>query len=280
METLRVIRDIFLAKDDDPYVCGWHVDDFGFWPALPHQSTTSSSSSLSREGINAWIALDDMLITEETGGFALAVQSHTAPWNYTAFNITGAPTVQNFPYQTGGYHNVSHMFQERIGYGTCNIERTAPHIHQRMEEMKRIYSVRKGDVIFHTRYLFHRTVPITSSKRDREIDSKVFRRYSIRYGMGSTTVIPPGYGTELSVLYDPNNGGLLADQICSKDQIPWYPQAYPHMTGIVEDKFWKEYATMLQHHIPIADQRLQLRKQEMRPYLRQLAHEQAASKKH
>jgi hypothetical protein len=98
--------------------------------------------------------------------------------------------------------------------------------------------------------------------------------------MGSTTVIPPGYGTELSVLYDPNNGGLSADQICSKDQIPWYPQAYPHMTGIVEDKFWKEYATMLQHHIPIADQRLQLRKQEMRPYLRQLAHEQAASKKH
>ena len=47
-ETLRLIRDIFLAKDDDPYVCGWHVDDFGFWPATP--------DSL---GINAWIALDE-----------------------------------------------------------------------------------------------------------------------------------------------------------------------------------------------------------------------------
>jgi Phytanoyl-CoA dioxygenase (PhyH) len=274
-ETLRVIRDIFLAKDDDPYVCGWHVDDFGFWPAMPRKS----SSSLSLEGINAWIALDDMLLTEETGGFALAVQSHTAKWNYTAYNITGAPTTQNFPHQTGGYHNVSHMFQERVGYGTCNIERTAPHIHQRLEEMKRIYPVRKGDVIFHTRYLFHRTVPISSSKRKGDQDRKVFRRYSIRYGMGSTTIIPPGYGTELSVLYDSKNGGLSADRICSKDQIPWYPQAYPHMEGIVQDIFWKGYTSMLQHHIPIAEQRLQLRKQEMRPYLRQLAHEQSSRKK-
>ncbi len=32
-ETLRMIRDIFLAKDTDEYVCGWHVDDTGFWPA-------------------------------------------------------------------------------------------------------------------------------------------------------------------------------------------------------------------------------------------------------
>ena len=272
-ETLRVIRDIFLAKDDDPYVCGWHVDDFGFWPAMPQQQ-----SSLSQEGINAWIALDDMLLTEETGGFALAVQSHTAKWNDTAYNITGAPTLQNFPYQSEGYHNVSHMFQARIGYGTCNIERTAPHIHQRMEEMKRVYPVRKGDVIFHTRYLFHRTVPISSTSKKREQDPKVFRRYSIRYGMGSTTIIPPGYGTELSVLYDPKNGGLSADKICSKDQVPWYPQAYPHMQGIALDVFWKQYLSMIQHHIPVAQERLQLRKQEMRPYLRQLAQEQSSKK--
>ena len=47
VHNLRLIRDIFLAKDDDPHVCGWHVDDFGFWPATPNST-----------GINAWIALD------------------------------------------------------------------------------------------------------------------------------------------------------------------------------------------------------------------------------
>ena len=272
-ETLRVIRDIFLAKDDDPYVCGWHVDDFGFWPAMP----PSISSVRSDHGINAWVALDDMTRTEKTGGFALAVQSHTAIWNDTAYNITGAPTLQNFPYRTGGYHNMSHMFQQRIGYGTCNIERTAPHIHQRMEEMKRIYPVQRGDVIFHTRYLFHRTVPIASATTPTEQDSKVYRRYSIRYGIGSTTMIPPGYGTESSVLYDPQNGGQSADTICRKDQVPWYPQAYPHMEGPIQQEFWKQYTAMRQHHIPMVEQQLQSRKQEMRPYLRQLAQEQSST---
>lgn len=31
-ETLRLMRDIFLAKDEEEYICGWHVDDTGFWP--------------------------------------------------------------------------------------------------------------------------------------------------------------------------------------------------------------------------------------------------------
>jgi hypothetical protein len=33
-QTVRILRDIFLAKDEEEYVCGWHVDDIGFWPAL------------------------------------------------------------------------------------------------------------------------------------------------------------------------------------------------------------------------------------------------------
>jgi hypothetical protein len=145
-----------------------------------------------------------------------------------------------------------------------------------LEEMKRIYPVQRGDVIYHTRYLFHRTIPITSATkvRDNHDDTKVYRRYSIRYGVGSTTIVPPGYGTELSVLYDPKNGGLSADSICRKDRVPWYPQAYPHMTDAVERQFWKEYTTMLRHHMPIAEQRQTIRKQEMRPYLKALAKEQ------
>ena len=42
--TLRVLRDVFLAKDEGQFVCGWHVDDWGFWP-----------SSAASDGVNVWI---------------------------------------------------------------------------------------------------------------------------------------------------------------------------------------------------------------------------------
>jgi hypothetical protein len=81
---LRVMRDIFLAKDDDPYICGWHVDDFGFWPV------TATSSP---PGINAWIALDDYDINNvDGGGLALAIGSDIASWRHEAHFMTGAST--------------------------------------------------------------------------------------------------------------------------------------------------------------------------------------------
>jgi hypothetical protein len=43
---VRVLRDVFLAKDEGQYICGWHVDDWGFWPA-----------SASSDGVNVWIGL-------------------------------------------------------------------------------------------------------------------------------------------------------------------------------------------------------------------------------
>ena len=73
-----------------------------------------------------------------------------------------------------------------------------------------------GDVIFHTRWLFHRTVPFVknttttsnnndNTKNDGNNDSnnnadnnnvgtnksRIYRRYSIRYGPGES-IIPPG----------------------------------------------------------------------------------------
>jgi len=33
-ETLRMLRDVFLVKDSGQYICGWHVDDLGFWPTM------------------------------------------------------------------------------------------------------------------------------------------------------------------------------------------------------------------------------------------------------
>jgi len=43
---VRVLRDVFLAKDEGQYICGWHVDDWGFWPA-----------SASSDGVNVWIGM-------------------------------------------------------------------------------------------------------------------------------------------------------------------------------------------------------------------------------
>jgi hypothetical protein len=131
-ETVRILRDIFLAKDEEQYVCGWHVDDIGFWPALADAP-----------GVNAWISLDDMPI-ELGGGFALAVGSHKATWRHDAYVLTGS--THSFP--NGGFNSSSDILHNRPGNGTCNIKDTASHLHRRMEETKRIYDIKRGDGMF------------------------------------------------------------------------------------------------------------------------------------
>ena len=83
-----------------------------------------------------------------------------------------------------------------------------------------------GDVIFHTRWLFHRTIPfhrdVVSSRAENNEHRLMYRRYSIRYGPG-TSIIPPGYGTEPSVISDIKNGGRTADDVSQHDAA-WYPR--------------------------------------------------------
>jgi hypothetical protein len=122
-ETQRMLRDILLAKDDDAYICGWHVDDTGFWPA------TAASP-----GVNAWIAHDDMPV-ETGGGFALALKSHTAPWRREAHEAIGS----TMTYPEEGFQDAEDLFHNRVGSSTCNLKTAAPHLHQRMEERKRVW---------------------------------------------------------------------------------------------------------------------------------------------
>jgi ectoine hydroxylase-related dioxygenase (phytanoyl-CoA dioxygenase family) len=249
-ETMRVMRDIFLAKDDDQYICGWHVDDLGFWPATP-----------SAKGVNAWVALDDMEV-DQGGGFALSVGSHQAAWRDEAHYVTGASTT--FPDE--GYQSAADLIIKRTGNGTCNLKTSAPHLHRRMEETKRIYAVKRGDVIFHERWLFHRTVPFDRAfVAEHKEDELIYRRYSIRYGPGSAT-IHPGYGTELSVLWDEQNGGRTADEVSRLDG-PWYPQAWP----TASERELQELRGLVESKMPIAEQRQIERKKEMRPFLKKLA---------
>jgi hypothetical protein len=250
------MRDIFLAKDEDEYICGWHVDDFGFWPAMPEAP-----------GVNAWIAVDDMPV-HHGGGFALALGSHHAPWRDKAHHVTGATTT--FPRE--GFRDARDMFSKRTGSGTCNLKQAAPHLHRRMEETKRIYETKRGDVIFHTRWLFHRTVPFNRTYVDDRESSEdlIYRRYSVRYGPGSS-IIPPGYGTELSVLWNDANGGRTADDVNRLDG-PWYPQAWP--PALDDATELDRLAALVERKMPTAVKRREQRKKEMKPFLKKLAKEQ------
>jgi len=250
-KTLRILRDIFLAKDEEEYVCGWHVDDVGFWPAIVEEPGEPV-------GINAWIALDDMPI-EYGGGFALAVGSHSSSWKEEAYRSIGS--THSFP--NGGFNSSRDILQNRPGNGTCNMEYTAPHLHRRMEETKRVYDVKAGDIIFHTRWLFHKTIPfsrdVVSNRAAKKEEPILYRRYSIRYGPG-TSIIPPGYGTEPSVISEEKNGGRSADHVSEYDSA-WYPRVWPS-TSDVEIKQMQHLAN---DRLPKALEKSEQRKKVIRP---------------
>ncbi len=261
-QKIRVIRDVFLAKDEDPFHCGWHVDDTGFWPC------TASSP-----GINAWIAIDDMPLSTG-GGFALSVGSHTAEWRKEAYDITGS--THTLPDK--GYRDVQDMFDHRGASGTCNIKNAAPHLHKRMEEKKRVYDVQAGDIILHTRWLFHRTVPfewnyiqskksIMKGRNDSKNDGLVYRRYSVRYSPGNA-VLPKGYGTELSLLQNPELQGKALDLVTNIDG-PWYPMVWPSV-----DQHEVDGMREIRKKIKIAEVIKKDIMKEMKPYLQEIGRQQ------
>ena len=238
--SLRMLRDILLAKDNDPYVCGYHVDDTGFWPA------TADSP-----GVNAWIALDDMP-TVHGGGFSLAVGSHTAEYSQKAHQVTGS--TRTLP--KDGFIDAADMFANRSGSGTCHLKTAAPEVNKDMENNMRVYEIKRGDVIFHDRWLFHRTVPFVDSNLER-----IWRRYSVRYAPGSA-VIPRGYGTEPSVLWNEDNGGRTADQVAEFDG-PWYPKCWP----TVDKNEMYALPKLLSEKMPLAQELRKKRLKEIKAHL-------------
>lgn len=259
---LRICRDIFLTKDNDTYACGWHVDDTGFWPSLASDS-----------GVNAWVALDDMPAPPRSGNkgasrdkqnskpgvatFALSLGSHRAPWRHEAYKVTGS--THTVPLE--GYQSAADLIQRRSGSGTCNIQNSSTHLYENLEKNKVIYDLKRGDVIFHHRWVFHRTVTVSEYKMANgnsaqeqdagegepqpasQEQNQIFRRYSIRYAPGTATV-PPGYGVELSALYDFDNANRTLDEIVERSG-PWYPKVWPHVlkTKPLQQSSSGEYST-------------------------------------
>lgn len=173
--------------------------------------------------------------------FALSIGSHRAPWRHDAYRVTGSAHT-NPP---EGFQSAADLIRRRSGSGTCNIQTGDPVLYEKLEENKVVYDLKRGDVIFHDRWVFHRTVTVDEylrnmnenspgekySKNDDETDAslggKIFRRYSIRYSPG-TARVPPGYGVELSVLHNPDNANRTMNEISETDG-PWYPKVWPHV---------------------------------------------------
>ena len=255
---LRVCRDIFLTKDDDDYACGWHVDDTGFWPSLA-----------SDPGINAWIALDDMPWTGNTSvaTFSLSLGSHRASWRHEAYQVTGSTHTNPLE----GFTSAEDLIKRRSGSGTCNIKSSAPHLYEKLEKNKVIYDLRRGDVIFHDRWVFHRTVTVSEAAKEQGVSEKpqtdkLWRRYSIRYSSG-TAIVPPGFGVELSVLHDSANANRTLDEIVERSG-PWYPKAWPHSQSTAEDETIEGIEELVHEKIPKAEQLQKDRKKQIQQLLK------------
>jgi ectoine hydroxylase-related dioxygenase (phytanoyl-CoA dioxygenase family) len=156
--------------------CDWHTDDIGFWPEAYRSE---------KDGINVWIAMEDMP-TEFQGSMALAPGSHKADWRHEAYNSIGL----NLTFQENGFTKGDAVRMAQAGkklLTTCEMGKQAPELRAKVEATKWIPDIKKGDVIFATRLLFHRTVSVTPEGKKYYAEKGIehLNRYSVRYVPGS-----------------------------------------------------------------------------------------------
>lgn len=209
--TLRLLKDAFMAKGKEQSHCGWHVDDGGFWP-------TSSASN----GVNVWVALDDMP-AKYGGGLAVSPKSHTADWRQAAYEAIGSTKI--FPPEGIGID--SHLFMQVFGK-TCGMRDLDPALNERIESSKVEFDYQKGDCLFCTRWLFHRSVQVNDEGLKHYDDATALKRYTIRYERGTARVIK-GLCVEPCVLVDSDNCGKTLDEVCENGN-PYYPQCWPPLS--------------------------------------------------
>ncbi|KAL3925904.1 MAG: hypothetical protein SGILL_000081, partial [Bacillariaceae sp.] len=191
--------------------------DVGFWP---------EAFGSEKEGINVWIALEDMP-REYQGSMALSPGSHKAEWRHEAYSSIGL----NLTFQ-GGFtkEEVTRMAREGAKLlTTCEMKTQGPQVREKIEATKWIPDIKKGDVIFATRSLFHRTVPVTPQGKQyyAERNIQYLNRYSVRYVPGSAR-LPHGWTFEWSIKSNSENNGITLDSAMEeKRNLLWYPRVWP-----------------------------------------------------
>jgi hypothetical protein len=198
--------------------------------AAPHDTSTTTSVCANGEpsdrGINVWIAMDDMPVAT-LGSMALARGSHKAAWRHDAYRAIGQD--RSVP---GTIQDRDELVQRFAGgsksNSTCSMPTSDPTLRQHIEDTAVLLDIRRGDVIFANRLLFHRTLAVTDAGKV-AYDSghrTNLNRYSIRYVPG-TARLPVGFNMELSMLDDPANAGRTLDEVVSAAGLEWYPQVWP-----------------------------------------------------
>ncbi len=227
--SLHLLKDAFLAKGGEKSCCGWHVDDAGFWP----------TNARSKPGVNAWIAIDD-IPAKYGGGLGVSPRSHRASWRQRGYEAIGSTQI----YPDEG-------LQKGVGVKigkTCDMEVADPELAHMIDKSQKVFDFEKGDVLFHTRWLYHRSMPLTSAGREHFAKlgkEPTLKRYSIRYEYGDSCLLKGFMSLELPVFLNPENKGKTLAQI-NREEGPFYPRCWPEsmnmnqieeMNRLVADKF-------------------------------------------
>jgi len=209
----------------------------GFWPES-FLSSASAESGVDQDGINVWIALEDMP-AEFLGSMALSAGSHRVPWRFEAYEAVGQNRTKD-----GGTRKediLARLEEKRrtgeANLGACQIAVARPDLREKLESKKVVLDVKKGDVVFATRTLFHRTLDVTDTGKEyyRSHGRDGLNRYSIRYTPG-TARLPNGWVAEWSAVTNSKNVGSTLDDIVVQDYALWYPQVWPTLEENLDEK--------------------------------------------
>lgn len=215
---LRVLNDVFLAKTgrEDSF-CGWHVDDSAFWPCSAHQDESTPV------GVNAWIAISDIPSSSIGGGMAIVPKSHKLgsdcyEWIHEAHEVIG--TTKTHPKE--GFQSLEDL-GTKTKFQTCAMASLSPELNQKMESIKKMWDYKAGDVLFMSRWLWHRSV---QTPNDKALSRIPYQRYTIRYECGGTRSFE-NYSFAFPSLHDQSLSGKTLDEISTSTLLPFYPKAWP-----------------------------------------------------
>jgi len=160
------------------------------------------------------------------GSMAVARGSHKVPWRHEAYEAIGQDRTQH----GGTKEELLDLLKRGSKFGTCNgLENTRSDLYAELEKVSEIFDLKRGDVIFATRLLFHRTMPVTEEGKTelQRIGKESLMRYSVRYVPG-TARLPESFSTEYSLLDNPNNFGKTLNEVAEDPTNPcWHPQVWP-----------------------------------------------------
>jgi ectoine hydroxylase-related dioxygenase (phytanoyl-CoA dioxygenase family) len=146
-QSVRILRDGFFGfRSTNNTGCGFHVDDKYFWPASDEST-----------GVNFWVALSPMRITEG-GGIRVVNQSLAEPFFEECLKVISKPVFPPI---------------------TCEMETHSPDCHKQMLEASMVFDMEPGDALIWDRWTFHRTEPFVTEGEEHRL------RYTIRYVPGT-----------------------------------------------------------------------------------------------